>query len=204
MRLRIHELMLLTIILSGCGSPKEYLYTLSSSTTSDSTGALPTSVRPSIAVGPITLPEVVDRPQMVVRVGPNQVALVEQHRWAEPLRNGIARVVAEDLAQLLGTRQVVTSSQNGSQAAEYQVILDIQRFESALALAVTIDALWTVRRVTDGQTRTGRSLVRESTGGESYDALVEAHSRALATVSRDIAEAVRLTSAPARGSRSAN
>jgi uncharacterized lipoprotein YmbA len=135
---------------------------------------------------------------MVVRVGPNQVALAEQHRWAEPLRNEIARVVAEDLAQLLGTRQVVTSSQNGSQAAEYQVILDIQRFESALALAVTIDALWRVRRVTDGQTRTGRSLVRESTGGESYDALVEAHSRALATVSRDIAEAVRLTNSSAR------
>jgi len=198
MRLRIHELMLLTIILSGCGSPKEYLYTLSSSTTSDSTGALPTSVRPSIAVGPITLPEVVDRPQMVVRVGPNQVTLVEQHRWAEPLRNGIARVVAEDLAHLLGTRQVVTSYQNGSQTADYQVILDIQRFESALALAVTIDALWMVRRVPDGQPRTGRSLVRESTGGEGYDALVEAHNRALATVSRDIAEAVRLTNSSAR------
>jgi uncharacterized lipoprotein YmbA len=198
MRLRIRELMLLTIILSGCGSPKEYLYTLSSSTASGSTGALPASVRPSIAVGPITLPEVVDRPQMVVRVGPNQVALVEQHRWAEPLRNGIARVVAEDLAHLLGTRQVVTSYQNGSQTADYQVILDIQRFESALALAVTIDALWMVRRVTDGQTRTGRLLVRESTSGEGYDALVEAHNRALAMVSRDIAEAVRLTNSSAR------
>jgi len=198
MRLRIRELMLLTIILSGCGSPKEYLYTLSSSTASGSTGALPASVRPSIAVGPITLPEVVDRPQMVVRVGPNQVALVEQHRWAEPLRNGIARVVAEDLAHLLGTRQVVTSYQNGSQTADYQVILDIQRFDSMVGQTVMIDALWMVRRAPDGQPRTGRSLVRESTGGEGYDALVEAHSRALATVSRDIAEAVRLTSASVR------
>jgi uncharacterized lipoprotein YmbA len=197
MRLCFRELVLLTIVLAGCGSPKDHLYTLSSSTGPGSNGALP-SARPSIAVGPINLPEVVDRPQIVVRVGPNQVALAEQHRWAEPLRNEIVRVIAENLSQLLGTRQVVTYPQNASQAAEYQVILDIQRFESALGVAVTIDALWTVRRVPDGQTRTGRLLVREATGGEGYDALVEAHNRALTTVSRDIAETVRLSTSSAR------
>jgi hypothetical protein len=189
--------MLLTIILAGCGSPKEHLYTLSSSTVSGNT-ALPIGMLPSITVGPITLPDVVDRPQIVVRVGPNQVALAEQHRWAEPLRNEIARVVAENLAHLFGTREVVTFLQNGSQAAEYQVILDVKRFESAPGLAVTIDTLWTVRRVQDGQTSTGRSLVRESTSGEGYDAVVEAHNRALATVSREIAEALRSAGATTR------
>ena len=68
MCLRIHELILLTIILASCGSPKEYLYTLSSSPASDSPGTLPTNALASIVVGPVTLPEVVDRPQIVVRV----------------------------------------------------------------------------------------------------------------------------------------
>jgi len=56
---------------------------------------------------------------------------------------------------------------------------------------VTIDALWTVRRASGGEPRTGRSVVHEPTGGDGYDALVAAHGRALATVSRDVAESIR-------------
>jgi len=190
MRLRIHELMLLTIILAGCGSPKEYLYTLSSSTASGSTGALPASVWPSIAVGPITLPEVVDRPQMVVRVGPNQVALAEQHRWASSLRSEIPRVIAENLAQMLSTKLVWSYEHTAMGQADVQVLVDVQRFDSDLGDAVTIDSFWLIRRAS-GQPVTGRSTVREPIGGAGYDALVAAHSRALAVVSREIAEAIR-------------
>ena len=40
---------------------------------------------PSVWVAPVTLPEAVDRPQLVVRVTPNRVAILDGHRWAEPL-----------------------------------------------------------------------------------------------------------------------
>ena len=110
----------------------------------------------------------------------------------------IRRVIAENLSQLLGTQRVVTFSQNAVRHAEYRVLVDIQRFDSTIGQNVMIDALWTVRRVPNGQTRTGRSLVRESAAGEGYDALVEAHNRALARVSHDIAEAVRVTNSSAR------
>ncbi len=188
-----------TAVLVGCGSsPEPRFYTLSAGGITASDRNEKAVAEYSVAVGPVTLPEIVDRPQLVIRIGVNQVALLDDHRWAEPLRNGISRVVAENLAQLLGARQVVTYPHNVSFDPEYRVLLDIQRFDSAPGQTVTIDALWTVRRVPDGQSRTGRSLVRESTGGEGYDPLVEAHSRALATVSRDIAEAVRLTNSSAR------
>jgi uncharacterized lipoprotein YmbA len=62
--------------------------------------------------------------------------------------------------------------------------------------SVTIDALWTVKRASDGTLRTGRSTGRESSSGGSYDAVAAAHSRALATISHEIAEAIRLISAP--------
>jgi hypothetical protein len=60
---------------------------------------------------------------------------------------------------------------------------------------VTIDALWTVKRVSDGVLRTGRSMARESSGRGAYEAVAAAHSRALATISHEIAEAIR-SSAP--------
>jgi hypothetical protein len=89
--------------------------------------------------------------------------------------------------------------QNAGDNAEYRVQVDIQRFESTLGGTAVIEALWSVRRSPDGQPKTGRSLVQESTGGGAgYDALVAAHSRALAAVSRDIAVAIRSAGAATR------
>ena len=180
------------LMFTGCStSPEPRFYTLSA-------GGNPAGDRPekgstgySVAVGPVTVPEMVDRPELVVRVGGNQVALLEQHRWAEPLRSQIPRVLAEDLAHLLGSNQVVTYPQNAGREAEYQILVDIQRFESEPGQAVTIDALWTVRHGSSGESKTGRSLVREPTGGNGNDALVAAHVRALATMSGEIAMAIR-------------
>ena len=197
-RLGIATSSLLVAILVGCGgSPDSRFYTLGG-------GAIPASDRNEkataeyiIAVGPVSLPESVDRPQIVVRVGPNQVAIMEQHRWAAPLGSEISRVIAEDLAQLLGNRMVSSYEQNNARP-DIQVLVDLQRFDSTLGETVTIDALWSVRRSLNGQPKTGRSLVQEPAGGEGYDALVAAHSRALAKVSREIAEAIRSDSTPAR------
>jgi ABC-type uncharacterized transport system auxiliary subunit len=49
--------------------------------------------------------------------------------------------------------------------------------------------VWTVRRTTDGKSRTGRTSAREPVTDKSYEALAAAHSRAVASMSRDIADA---------------
>ena len=183
-------------VLTGCfGSPAINYYTLTAGGPQESAAPAAGGAAYSIAVGPVTLPEVVDRPQLVVRVGGNQVVLVDEHRWAEPLSSEIPRAIAGHLAQLLGTRQVSAYPSSASDEADYRVFIDIQRFDSELREAVTIDAIWTIRRPAqkDAPEKTGRSLVREAVGGNGYEALVSAHSRALAALSRDIAAAIRAT-----------
>jgi hypothetical protein len=142
-------------------------------------------------VGPVTVPAAVDRPQIVVSMGPNQVRLDEFNRWASPLQNNIARVVAENLVALLGTPRVATSPQTLSAEADYRVAIEVQSFESALGEAATFDAVWTVRRAKGGKSQTGRTTVREPTTEPGYDSLAAAHSRAVGRLSRDIADAVR-------------
>ena len=177
--------------LAGCGgSPRESFYTLSAGAAPDSSAASAGSTA-SVAVGPVSLPDVADRPQLVVRSSANRVSILEQHRWAEPLKSAIPRVIAENLSQLLGTRNVSAYPQAAMGDATYRVSIDIQRFESAPGQAVTVDALWTVRRTPGGEPRTGQSSARESAGGADYEGLAAGYSRALATVSRDIAEAIR-------------
>jgi uncharacterized lipoprotein YmbA len=182
--------------LTGCGSsPKQSYYTLSAAAVMN--GAAPASGESSysVAVGPVTLPESVDRPQLVLRVGPNEVTFVELHRWAGPLKGEIPRIIADNLAADLNVKRVAAYPQSAGENADYRVLVDIQRFDSALGESVTIDALWTIKRQSDGASRTGRSTAKESSSG-SYDAMVAAHSRALATISREIADAIRFISAP--------
>jgi len=174
-------------MLAACSSPpKERYYTLSAAG-----GAAPAGTAPSVAVGPVTVPEAVDQPQFVVQAGANEVSIYEFHRWASPLKGEIARVIAANLAQDLGTTRVWSFAQTTLGKPDYQVLVDVQRFDSALGEAVTLEALWTVRPAAGGAPKIGRSSVREPAGGAGFDALVAAHSRALARVSRDVAGAIR-------------
>jgi uncharacterized protein len=178
----------LGMLASGCAStPESRFYTLSSVPTTPA----PTPSTVSVAVGPISVPALVDRPQIVVSMGPNRVWLDEFNRWASPLQSNIARVVADNLTGMLGTPRVAPSSQTLSGEVEYRVAIAVQGFDSAPGEAATLDAVWTVTRAKDGQSQAGRTSLREPATEKGYDALAAAHSRAVARLSRDIAEAVR-------------
>ena len=172
--------LLLVLALTACASPpRESFYTLDAPEPPAAAADAP-----SVAVGPVIIPEIVDRPQIVVRLGPNQVQILEQARWAEPLKIGIARVVAANLAATLGAR--LAAGRNAD--ADYRVALDVQRFESP-ADAALIEVSWTVT-AKDGR-RSGRSIAREKIAARDYASLAAAHSAALASISKEIVAAIR-------------
>ena len=172
----------------GCGSsPPSRFYTLSGTATPPAA-----SSNLSVAVGPITIPAAVDRPQMVVSTSANQVELDEFNRWAAPLGNNISRVVAMNLVALLGTPNVTLFPQMLAADADFRVAIEVQRFDSTPGDSAVLDAVWIVRRAKDGKADTGRTTVREAVPEKSIDALVAAHSRAMARLSQDVAAAVRV------------
>lgn len=172
---------------TGCGStPPSRFYTLSGTATPTATAS-----NVSVVVGPVSVPATVDRPQIVLTTGANQVALDEFNRWASPLQNNISRVVAANLVALLGAPRVSLSPQTLSAGADFRVVIEVQRFDSTLGESANLDAVWTVRRTKDGKAETGRTTVRETVPQKSYDGLVAAHSRAVGRLSQDIADAVR-------------
>ena len=196
---RLAALPLLIGMLSGCASsPPVHFYQLSAEAAAGVAGTATVGTELRIAVGPISLPEVVDRPQLVVRSGPNQVTLIDEHRWAESLKGEIPRVIADNLSRLLATGQVWAYPQNVSGLFDYRVLVDIQRFESIPGQMAVIDALWTIQRPSkEGVvSKTGRSSVQQPMAEKGYDALVAAHSRGLAEISREISEAIRSFSPP--------
>lgn len=190
-RLALGSIAVVAVLAFGCTSPSSSFYTLNAVAVADE--AAPASY--SVAVGPVTVPELVDRPQFTVQVGPNRVEIDEFHRWAAPLRDDIARVVAADLSALLGTPQVAPAPMTNFEPA-YRVTVQVQRFESQRSETMAdgsalIEALWVVHELAGDATRAGRTVARESADGVSFDALAAAHSRALAKLSADIAAAIR-------------
>ena len=170
---------------AGCASPRSDFYTLS-----HSAKAAPATADYSVAVGPVSVPEIVDRPQIVVRTGPNQVFVDEFHRWGSPLRDEIARGIAGNLAALLGAPQVSVFPHPTFSPAKYRAAVDVMVFDSTPGESAALDAVWVVR-AGDGAIRSGRTTARESVPDGSYAALVAAHSRALEKLSGDIADAIR-------------
>jgi uncharacterized lipoprotein YmbA len=145
----------------------------------------------SVAVGPVSVPSAVDRPEIVVTISPNEVKPDEFNQWAAPLENSISRVVAENLSANMGTPNVTLFPQTLSSSFDFRVAIEVQSFVSTPRDSASLDAVWSVRRTQDGKTEIGRTTVREEVAKAGYDAIAAAHSRALAHMARDIAESVR-------------
>jgi uncharacterized lipoprotein YmbA len=187
---RLTALYLVAALAAGCSStPPSNFYTLSHSAPPATPSPGPAS-QLSVVVGPVSIPAIVDQPQFVVSTGPNQIQIDEFHRWASPLASDISRVVAEDLVTLLGTPRVSQFQQALNAPADYRVAIEVQSFVSEPGEAATLNAVWIVRRTRDGKTETGRTALREPASDKGYDALVAAHSRALAHMSQSIADTV--------------
>ncbi len=175
----------------GCAAPPSHFYTLSRATATPAATSPASLAEISVVVGPVSIPTIVDVPQIVVSTSPNEVTLDEFNRWASPLQNNISIVVAENLVGMLGTPHVSQFQQSLNANADYRVAIEVQGFESAPGDAATLNATWIVRRTRDGKTQTGRTTVREPTQDKSYGELAAAHSRALARLSQDVADAIR-------------
>ncbi|MGO9266438.1 MAG: membrane integrity-associated transporter subunit PqiC [Candidatus Binataceae bacterium] len=185
--MRLTLLVLVATAVVGCGtSAPARFYTLDSTATPN--GAPVTRV--AVTVGPVSIPAAVDQPQFVVQVASNRVEIDEFNRWDAPLGDSIARAVAGDLTVLLGTPNVAAAPFANFDPT-YTVTIEVQRFDSIRGEAALVEALWTVRKTAGGETRSGRSVAREAVQGQGFDALAAAHSRALASMSADIASAIR-------------
>jgi uncharacterized lipoprotein YmbA len=136
------------------------------------------------------VPPAVDRPEFVVEVAPNRVDIDEFNRWAAPVSDGIARAVAGDLATLLGTPDVAVAP-FANFDPQYRVTINVLRFDTVADQSTFLDAVWTLHQPVSGQSQSGRTTDRETVQGKDFAALAAAHSRAVASLSADIAAAIR-------------
>jgi hypothetical protein len=182
-------LALCVLAVAACRSAPSQYYTLVAPPTADapragSGGAL------QLDVLPVDVPPDVDRAQMVVRLGAGEVAPVDTRSWIAPLPLEIRRALSDELAGLLGARDVagVTPSPG---VPVYRVKVAIQRFESALGDRALIDAVWSVREAGGSAAPLTCGTRASAPARAGYEGLAEAHQKALAKIASAIATGVR-------------
>jgi len=146
-----------------------------------------------VGVGPVTLPSYLDRPQIVTRSGRNQLRVADFDQWGEPLGQGVSRTLADNLSVLLQTDEVDIYPWELSRKVDYQVVVDVVRFERDGSGDVVLDARWRIFRAKNRRRalKSRRTTHRASVSGEGYDVTVAAMSDVIAALSRDVAEAIQ-------------
>ena len=206
----------LLLLCSGCSSPKPSYYTLNAIPIPQSTLGS-NAVR--LMIGPVSLPDAVDKAHLVVNTTNNEIEVLKYDRWGGSLKADVGRVIAANLARELDISNIWNFSQNTQTNFDYQILIDVQNLQSKLGESVFVDVLWTIkpaasknselvktsdRKSTGVKTRggnpetsfvpkvlMGRSTVTEPVTQPGLDALVAAQSRAFAKVSAEIAASIR-------------
>ncbi|WP_025600142.1 PqiC family protein [Burkholderia sp. WSM2230] len=184
--------------LSACSSPPSGFYTLVGGIPlSKSRSAVPPTLL--IDVAAVDVPAQIARTAFVMQTGANRVKVLEQTRWASLPADEIRQALSQELAQRLDTLDVARSPRPAG-VPVYRVSMNVQRFESWPGSHALIDAVWSVRGLSDQAGLTCRSIVSEPVSAGN-DALVAGHRKALQQISANVADAIRALDAEARARR---
>ena len=109
------------ILLTGCAtSAVEHFYTVSAPGGARATAE---DQAPRVAVAPVAIPAMIDRPQLVQRTSSHEVSVLENHRWAEPLSTDLTRALVDELRR--STTGVEIIERGAPQARGASAVLEV-------------------------------------------------------------------------------
>lgn len=158
----ITAVLFLAVIVStaGCGSvlaPQpdraRFFVLTSSSGSATPRPAVPglNSKQLSVGVGPVNIPEYLQRPGIATRVGPTRVEYSQTNQWAEPLDQCFPRVLAQDLSSSPAISRVVTYPWFRSNHVDFQLQVNVRRFELNNHRQAVLDAHWAIENPNTGK-----------------------------------------------------
>ena len=177
------------LLLGACGtSPPSAYYTLDDANFEYSQDADTAII---LGIGPIRVPEYLERPQIVTRGDNSELLIDDFHRWAEPIVDAQHRIIAGNVDALLDDVIVVSYPYRAVTSYEAKLVGRISRFDMDADGVTRLAVFWTVAFGDDELLIRPRRSTYTIQGGDPSDpnSVAEAMSAALTQFSRDIADA---------------
>lgn len=178
--------------LAGCGSSPTHNYYLLHADTPSNAAA---DSALSLGIGPVSVPEYLNRSALVYSGEGNRLHVARLERWAEPLQDGIPRVLGLNLATALGTQDLRPHPWQRSQQPDIAVRLWILELDVRAGRAQLV-AKWHLHDPKENRELERRiSHLSEQLPDPKWKAgtTAAAYSKLLQALSGEIAEAIRAT-----------
>jgi uncharacterized lipoprotein YmbA len=128
-----HSLVVVVLLgLAACGSnPVQDNYYSLVLAADDVTAPVDTGEsNPHLVVGPVQLPEYLQRRGIAMQIGANQIQTANHHLWAEPLEEAIAKVLVRDIADLASGVTVNRDAGRWSDSGDCRLRIEFDSFHA--------------------------------------------------------------------------
>ena len=143
----------------------------------------------AVGVGPIKLPDILDRPHIVTRTGQHRMVVNEFHRWGDTMNGQVSDMLVESLSMMLQTPHVSAYPWERAFKPDYQLYVDIRRFDGRRDGPVVLSVVWWVIDTADKKRlSTQRFSTTLPVEGSGFEAYVAAQNSALDQLSRVMAK----------------
>lgn len=197
--LSLINLLLILIFLSACTSlmeegPESVVSNMGGTRFYSLSSLPPVSVANStklrIGVGPLQIPRLLNRPQIISRKNSNEINMAEMHQWGGSYEEELMQVMTDNLSTLLKTDNIEQYPWKFSFKPNYQIRINIERLDGEIGKSVTLKARWRILK-DNKELMVKRALINTPIEGKRYEDYVKAQSKALETFSRQIAAKIK-------------
>ena len=192
-------LIIIVILISSCstlGTKETHYYSLKSQETTDIHLG---NSELSIGLGPFEFPQLLDRPHLITRDSKHNIKRADYHQWGGSLEREFLEVLADHLEANLGTSQLFIYPWNNRRRPEYQIRLNLSRFDGELGGKITLSIRWQIL------SNNGKELVASqhsqifvATKGSGYSDYVSALAKAVEKLAYEISQVDALRNNTAR------
>jgi len=192
----------MSLALAGClgSSRPSRFYTLAPLQIRNGQGGTPPDA--TLAIGPVEIPESIDRPQIVTRTGANELVVAEFDRWGGSLDSEISGALVATVRDRLASQQIAVAPWRSAILSgvgpSYRAAVSVSRFDGIPGQSVVLQGRWELIGQSGESLGVREATVTEKIDGAGYDALVAAMQRALARFGQQMADSVVATTQTAK------
>lgn len=175
--------------LAGCSANRRQVqfYLLQPISPAEAQAAAMETTNPIVVgMGPVEVPSYLDRPQIVSGMAGAELQLAEYHRWAEPLKDTVTRVLTENLGLLMPKNHVIAFPWNRAVNPDFQVEVKLSRFHMDATGNCELKADWTILKQ-NKPVLMKEFQVRTAAANSGYEDKVAAQSQTLGKFAKSIA-----------------
>nr|CAA6812797.1 MAG: Unknown protein [uncultured Thiotrichaceae bacterium] len=180
------------VFLTACSGSTKTIYHTLSSTSVPVQGAKLSKPVPSLGVGPVNVPGLLDRQGIVLRKDEYSVEVSELHEWGGELEDEFTSTLAQHLQMHLPDSQVRTVPWELAQTPLYQVTVTVAQFDGMPAGKAVLKGRWQLQLAKTGKGVRGSLFnLERQVADKSVGAIVRAQSQLVKELAEDIVEGLR-------------